>query len=205
MMTTIHAIDDAPEPWIEPGAATQGADTTLRLHGELRRAEVEIARLTAAVAEAERLADHDPLTGLLNRRGFERSLTQVLAACRRYRSEAALIYLDLDGFKALNDRAGHAAGDAALKAVADVLLAGVRESDLAARIGGDEFAVVLLNADRTAAEAKGRALDLAIERAVKGLAATFGVRTYETGMGAAQMIAEADAAMYVRKGERKRA
>jgi diguanylate cyclase (GGDEF)-like protein len=92
-----------------------------------------------------------------------------------------------------------------LKAVADVLLAGVRESDLAARIGGDEFAVVLLNADRTAAEAKGRALDLAIERAVKGLAATFGVRTYETGMGAAQMIAEADAAMYVRKGERKRA
>jgi diguanylate cyclase (GGDEF)-like protein len=203
---TIDAADEAPEPWLDPAIlADGGADNPLRLRRDLRRAEAEIARLQAALVEQARLADHDALTGLLNRRGFERALAQLLAACRRYRSDAALIYLDLDGFKALNDRAGHAAGDAALKTVAETLLAGVRESDLVARLGGDEFAVVLLNADKAAAEAKGEALDAAITRAISGLGASFGVRVYESGMAAAQMLAEADAAMYVRKGDRKRA
>ena len=194
------AIDDPVEPW--PLASI--GDETIRLRNEIERLQTRLAR-------AERLADHDVLTPLLNRRGFMRELNRALASCRRYQTGAALIYLDLDGFKAVNDRLGHAAGDAALVAVARTLEAAIRETDAAARLGGDEFAVVLTHADADAGVLKARALSEAI-RAIPlifggervRLSASWGVRAFEADMSAEQILAEADAAMFVRKGSRVR-
>ncbi len=205
-MTVIEAIDDPVEP--QPAAAI-GPTSEHGLARALKAAQAEVERLRRALAHAERLADRDPLTGLLNRRGFEQALAGILAACRRYRTDAALIYIDLDGFKAINDRFGHAAGDETLKSVARVLASGVRESDILARLGGDEFAVILNRAGAAAAEAKAESLARAVQDAPTGpdggVRLSYGVRTFEPGMEAARMLAEADAAMFVRKGERRRA
>jgi diguanylate cyclase (GGDEF)-like protein len=102
-------------------------------------------RLAAAraVHDAEQKAIRDPLTGLCNRREFERALMEYQAEGRKPAPPATLIYVDLDHFKRLNDTLGHAAGDAALKHVAYLLEAAVRDGDLVARIGGEEFAVWL--------------------------------------------------------------
>ena len=86
----------------------------------------------------------DELTGLLNRRGFCEQFKRVLAAARRYGHQGLLLYCDLDGFKAINDRLGHAAGDGALKHVAATLEGSVRATDIVGRLGGDEFAVALV-------------------------------------------------------------
>jgi diguanylate cyclase (GGDEF)-like protein/PAS domain S-box-containing protein len=92
-------------------------------------------------------ADHDPLTGLYNRRRFAEELDLVLRNASRYKRHGALLMLDLDDFKVLNDTHGHAAGDRALKALGQAILNRVRASDVVARLGGDEFAVVLPEAD----------------------------------------------------------
>jgi hypothetical protein len=115
----------------------------MRLAAEVARLEAELAAMRARVAELETHAERDPLTDVMNRRGFERELRRADAYVRRYGGNAALVYLDLDGFKPVNDRHGHAAGDAVLRAVAAALVAAVRVSDTVARIGGDEFAVLL--------------------------------------------------------------
>ena len=101
------------------------------------------AAAVRAVHEAEQRAIRDPLTGLCNRRELERALAQYRGEGSRPAPPATLIYVDLDLFKRLNDTLGHAAGDAALKHVAYLLEAAVRDGDLVARIGGEEFAVWL--------------------------------------------------------------
>jgi diguanylate cyclase (GGDEF)-like protein/PAS domain S-box-containing protein len=93
------------------------------------------------------LADHDPLTGLRNRRLFEHDLRHQVGRCQRYEEQAALIAIDLDGFKAVNDLHGHRIGDEALRAVARMLTRRLRATDLVARLGGDEFAVLLPHMD----------------------------------------------------------
>jgi diguanylate cyclase (GGDEF)-like protein/PAS domain S-box-containing protein len=98
------------------------------------------------------LADHDPLTGLRNRRLFEHDLKLQVGRCRRYDEQAALIAVDLDGFKQVNDVHGHRVGDEALKAVARMLTRRLRATDLVARLGGDEFAVLLPHMDPPGAE-----------------------------------------------------
>ncbi len=96
-----------------------------------------------AGAELEFLARHDPLTGLLNRRALEERLVQALARCRRYERQFAVLFIDLDGFKLVNDRFGHIRGDALLREIADRIRSVTRETDAASRIGGDEFTVVI--------------------------------------------------------------
>jgi diguanylate cyclase (GGDEF)-like protein/PAS domain S-box-containing protein len=93
------------------------------------------------------LADHDPLTGLRNRRLFEHDLKLQVGRCQRYDEQAALIAIDLDGFKQVNDAHGHKVGDEALKAVARMLTRRLRATDLVARLGGDEFVVLLPHMD----------------------------------------------------------
>ncbi len=95
--------------------------------------------------EAVHYATHDTLTGLLNRREFDRRLEQALASSKRYGTRHALCYLDLDQFKIVNDTSGHRAGDALLEHVAQLLSQEVRERDTLARLGGDEFALLLDN------------------------------------------------------------
>src|SRR4051794_41410327 len=127
---------DQSSPATPPGAAAALA----RENAELR---AELLALRARLAEAEGLADRDALTPLLNRRALMRELARTLAAVERYGRPASLVYFDLDGLKAINDRFGHAAGDAVLRAVAQRLIGHVRASDVAGRMGGDEFAVIL--------------------------------------------------------------
>src|SRR4029077_7953216 len=89
------------------------------------------------------MADHDQLTGLINRRRFDEELKRELARAGRYAEHSAVLSLDIDNFKGINDSAGHAAGDAVLSHVARVLTERSRASDVVARLGGDEFAVLL--------------------------------------------------------------
>ena len=107
----------------------------------------------------QHLADHDPLTGLLNRRRFEEELIRQIDRCRRYGEQATLVTVDLDHFKEVNDSLGHAAGDETLQSIAAALLGKVRSSDVIARVGGDEFAAILVGvgADQAPTAAAGLA------------------------------------------------
>lgn len=100
------------------------------------------AQTMERLAELEEVAERDPLTGLLNRRGFAVSARQVLAAADRHGSTSQIVFVDVDGLKAINDTQGHAAGDAALLAVASAIRHSIRQGDLACRSGGDEFVVL---------------------------------------------------------------
>jgi diguanylate cyclase (GGDEF)-like protein len=104
---------------------------------------VDVTEQRLAERRMRHLADHDPLTGLLNRRGFAAAMQTQIAQSHRYRTAGALLVLDLDGFKAVNDTHGHDAGDKLLVRVADELRACLRVTDVLARLGGDEFAVIL--------------------------------------------------------------
>ena len=107
--------------------------------GEVGCLTVALAEARAKIAELELIAEVDPLLNILNRRGFERALIRTLDYVKRYRAPAALLYLDLDGFKRINDAYGHAAGDAVLKTVASILARNVRGSDVVARLGGEKL------------------------------------------------------------------
>jgi diguanylate cyclase (GGDEF)-like protein len=178
---------------------------------EMEELKGEVARLKARLAEAEEAADRDPLTPVKNRRAFTRELHRIATFARRYGSPVSLIYFDLDGFKSVNDRYGHAAGDAALHAVAERLSANVRESDVVGRMGGDEFAVVLIQADLATAQAKAASLAEMIEREPvrfgewsAPLHVSFGVRQIDPEADPETSIAQADAAMFVSKRARRR-
>jgi diguanylate cyclase (GGDEF)-like protein len=170
-----------------------------------------LARFTQAVHEQGRtqdrltyLADHDDLTGLVNRR----VLNERLARDFRPRDDLAVLYLDLDGFKAVNDEHGHAAGDAVLVEVARRIRAEVRDGDLAARLGGDEFAVLCQDLDPACAgemaERLRRAVSepILIDGAMLHVGASIGVAT---GAGCAHgddLLTRADGAMFEIKRER---
>jgi diguanylate cyclase (GGDEF)-like protein len=180
------------------------------LHGEVERLRNELAEARARIAELERRADIDPLLDIINRRGFERELTRLLAYVKRYGAAAALVYIDLDGFKAINDQHGHAAGDALLKAVASELTTRVRASDIVARLGGDEFGVLMWNVSEPQAGVRARELENRIEWLSLaqgplrlGVGASAGVVPLSPDLDAAQIINAADQAMYVRKKERR--
>jgi diguanylate cyclase (GGDEF)-like protein len=181
-----------------------------RLTAEVERLAAELAISRARISELESRVDVDPLTETLNRRGFERELKRSLAYVKRYGATATLIYLDLDEFKPVNDRHGHAAGDVVLKAVAAALLREIRASDVVARIGGDEFVVLLWNV----ADADALAKAAELEQAVYATPARFGASTMVVGASAglafvgpldtaADVLARADAAMYARKMQKR--
>jgi len=199
-------------------AERDDADSPERLRAEVDRLSRELARAEARIAELEARADVDPLVEVLNRRGFERELERSLAYVRRYGGRAALMYIDLDGFKAVNDAHGHAAGDAMLKAVAGTLAGHVRASDAVGRLGGDEFGVLMWNIGEPAARAKARELEGHIAAArlsqgdsqgsspgdtVPAVGASAGLVMLEPETTAASAIAAADRAMYARKRERR--
>jgi diguanylate cyclase (GGDEF)-like protein len=201
------------EPDVAPSkskAAAKAQALPMRLAAELDALKEELAKARSRVAELESRVDEDPLTGLLNRRGFERAFERALAYVERYGATAALLFLDLDGFKAVNDRHGHAAGDWALGRLARLISGHARASDVVARIGGDEIVVLLWNLRAEQAEAKARAFEdliasSAFERNGKhfklGLSA--GVTMLASGDTVEAVLARADKAMYARKRERR--
>ena len=169
--------------------------------------QAAIALMNARLFEAqEKLAARDPLTGLLNRRELHDHLNREIDRCRRHGGGFSIVAVDLDGFKLINDTNGHSAGDAALQRVAGVLSECVRESDLAFRMGGDEFALLLAETpDREGAMAVAQRVCKAIGRADRRVKASYGVAAWP-GDGPEQetLLSAADRRLYAMKGERAR-
>jgi diguanylate cyclase (GGDEF)-like protein len=184
----------------------------LGLMGEVDQLRKDTERLRKRVRELESLADHDVLLPVLNRRAFVREVSRALALAERHEAPSALVYFDLNGFKAINDTYGHAAGDAALHHVATMLTANLRETDSVGRLGGDEFGVVLTLTTVTQAEHKANELatqikDTAFQHDGMDLHinAAWGVHPLQPGVNVDAAMAQADAAMYARKQELKTA
>ena len=180
----------------------------LSLMGEVDQLRKETERLRGRVRELESLADHDVMLPVLNRRAFLREVSRALA--ERHNAPSALVFIDLNGFKAINDTYGHAAGDAALHHVSALLSAHVRETDAVGRLGGDEFGVVLTLTGPEGAEAKACELvdlidNTPFEYAGRQLSvgAAWGTQPLVAGRDADEALAEADAAMYARKQSQK--
>jgi diguanylate cyclase (GGDEF)-like protein len=159
------------------------------------------------MTELQREANHDSLTGLKNRRRFEEELRAAIARSHRDRSTGALLMIDLDHFKQVNDTYGHPAGDRLIEEIATVLRRRTRESDVLARLGGDEFAVVLPHCSRSEALVVGEAIAAAIRdhqpghESVPAVTASIGVATFgdDPRLSFASIVSEADAAMYMAK------
>jgi len=171
-------------------------------------AERRIAELRERVDQLEKLAMTDELTGLLNRRGFGSELQRTLALASRYEEPGLLVYVDLDGFKLVNDTYGHAAGDAVLRRVSRLLTDNLRRTDFVGRLGGDEFALLLPRTSRERGANRIQALRRMLNPVVvmwKGATitvhASLGVQTYggDSDADGAQLLSRADASMYQMK------
>lgn len=171
------------------------------LHDITERKQVEAIR--------EHEATHDPLTGLLNRRGMFDLLSQAIARVKRTRTSLALLFIDLDGFKQINDRYGHDAGDAVLREVAARLQASIRQTDTAVRLGGDEFTVILENIKHGIPDANMLAqkiletlqYPIQLDSVTATISASIGISMHQPDdeKSADQLVSAADSAMYTAK------
>lgn len=179
------------------------------LRGELARVQLALERTQAELTQALRMSRSDALTGLPNRRGFDRPSRRVLAAHGDASLPLALLFIDLDGFKAVNDRLGHHAGDELLRVVGARLAHAVREGDLVCRHGGDEFLCLLPHlgqAERAAAVAAELLKVIAAPCEIGGqrvsVTASIGVALYpRDGRTVRALMRAADAAMYAAKAQ----
>ncbi len=166
----------------------------------------ELGFTQSRLAELERLANEDALAPISNRRAFLRDLARTIGYVERYGVACSLLYFDLDGLKAINDTFGHAAGDAALIHVAEVLLGHTRSSDVVGRLGGDEFGVVLTRADEAVARGKAELLAQAVAATrltwkdeTIPVSVAFGAHRLLAGEEPQLALAAADRAMYRNK------
>lgn len=173
------------------------------LIAEIKRLHAQVAALQSRLGHVNQLAYRDSLVDLPNRRSFLASLKDLISRVERHRHPAAMLYVDVDGLKAINDKFGHTAGDQALLEVAQMLVASVRETDCVARIGGDEFGILLELADElTAWQMALRVVETVVSSqfCVDGswlpLSVAVGVGTIEPGDDPQSVIERADKEMY---------
>lgn len=173
------------------------------LMNEVQALRAELAETTRRLSEVEQLADRDPLLDVYNRRAFVRELDRVVAMIERYDMRASLVFIDLNDLKKINDGMGHGAGDAALAHIADIVAANVRQTDVLGRLGGDEFGLLLTQADKKIAERKAEELTRAVSASpVKWKGDPFtahvscGVVEIVKGQNADDAMENADNAMY---------
>jgi diguanylate cyclase (GGDEF)-like protein len=176
----------------------------------IRRLKRELAAALNQIQELQASAETDFLLDVFNRRGFERELDRAIAYIKRYQASGALIVLDVDRLKPVNDVYGHAAGDQVLKAIVATLTHQVRASDVIGRLGGDEFGLLLWNLSETDARAKAALLEQAIDNLsfmfgghTVSAGASAGIAILDTHADARKALEEADRAMYVRKAQRR--
>jgi diguanylate cyclase (GGDEF)-like protein len=176
----------------------------------VRRLKAQLAKATARIDELQASANTDFLLDIPNRRGFERELHRSIAYIKRYQASGALVVLDVDRLKPINDAFGHAAGDQVLKAVVATLQRQVRSSDVIGRLGGDEFALLLWNLTETDARAKAALLEQAVDQLTftfRGRSVTAGISAGVAILGphteAGNALEAADCAMYLRKAQRR--
>lgn len=187
------------------GDAPQSARALLDEIGQLK---AQIAALQQQVSVLDALAHQDTLVEMPNRRGFLRSLDRLIARGIRYGHEGAMLYVDVDGLKSINDSFGHRAGDEALIRIAALLAEGIRRSDVVARIGGDEFGILLEHADEKRARETAVRLSDTIchcefrhEREELPLSVTIGVAMIGKDDSVETVMARADAEMYQGKAD----
>jgi len=169
---------------------------------------VLLSSLKTSLARASLLARKDSLTDLANRGSFYELVNQEILRCKRYGGAISIVFLDLDKFKDLNDRSGHDVGDEALRVVAQTLRAQLRSTDLPARVGGDEFAVMLPELDARGASQATQILQSRLLSAMekRGWPVTFsiGLATFTTALDSVdEMVKRADTLMYKMKREGK--
>lgn len=199
----------------EHGDTAPDADMHLS-HGQLEMLCADLREQNAKMAARIRVLEdeicRDTLTPLFNRRYFEQAVATCISHCRRYDSRAALLFVDVDELKTINYTYGHAAGDEALRCIADVLLAHVRSSDVVARIGGDEFALLLGTISESDVVSKIAQLSAGIAACTPNfangqqiLSATFGHAFISPDDQASHVLARADEVMYQFKRSRRAA
>ena len=181
-------------------SALTGADEARQ---EVERLRGEIAHLEKKVEQLDQLAHEDSLVNLPNRRGLMRLMAGLIDRVRRYGESAAVLFVDVDGLKTINDSLGHPAGDEALLRVAECLVHGVRASDWVTRLGGDEFAVLLQHTDEERARQTARRLvdvvaqcGFAYGGTAMPLSIAIGVAMIRPSDRAEEVLARADAEMY---------
>ena len=189
----------------------EGEKLSPRVAEALTALAAERDALALQLAEAEATADRDSLTSCFSRRAFMRELHRAMSAMERYDTPAAVLFIDLDGFKAVNDGFGHATGDAVLRHIGRLLMTNVRESDVVGRIGGDEFGVILNHANAAEAQAKADFIEAALRATPAKHAgkthrvnASIGVHAIAKPEDPEIALARADEAMYADKNRRKR-
>ncbi len=191
-----------PETELTP-SVREGLSKLMAEVDRLRRDNEEKDR---RISYLERLADEDPLMPILNRRAFVRELSRMMAFTERYGGVSSVLFFDVDGMKAINDTHTHAAGDEALAHVANTLLGNVRGSDVVGRLGGDEFGVLLVQADQSAANGKGAALAETIsstpflhDGTPLTVSVSYGAFAFSGAGEPDEILNAADRAMYERK------
>jgi diguanylate cyclase (GGDEF)-like protein len=191
-----------PDPAVEAALAKLAPEDRAVVQGALKRAE-------KTEAELRYLADHDPLTGLLNRRRFRSELDQYVSFTARYGGRGAVMVIDIDGLKEVNDRYGHQTGDTLIRRVSEILRERVRTTDLVARLSGDEFAVLMPQTDTAGALQLGEDLrnqvaeGLPLNSEISAATISVGIAMFgsQDSAGAEAVLVAADQAMYQAKAE----
>lgn len=176
------------------------------LMAEVQRLREDLHQAQQRVGYLEKLADEDSLVPVANRRAFVRELSRMVAFAERYGTPSSILYFDINGFKTINDQHGHAAGDAAIKHVAELLTSNVRETDVVGRLGGDEFGVILAQSDSQTAADKADALATTIaanpldwNEMAFTLNVAYGTYTITGEENPGEALERADRAMYAQK------
>jgi len=166
----------------------------------------ELSQTRKRIGELEKLADSDPLLGILNRRAFVAELDRAIAVVARYQIPSSLLFIDLDGLKAINDKFGHAGGDKALEAVSTSLVSQLRQTDVLGRLGGDEIAVLLTHTSKPEALQKAAlirqkiaALEVMLGDQLIPMGVSIGVAEIGSEMTAELALEYADKQMYQQK------
>jgi diguanylate cyclase (GGDEF)-like protein len=184
---------------------TDDMDVSLLIE-EIGQLRGQVAQLQQRIEELDELAHQDTLIDMPNRRGFMRALERFIDRAKRYGETSAMLFVDLDGLKSINDSFGHQAGDVALIQVAHLLVGGVRRSDVVARLGGDEFAILLAHSNEdNARETAARLADLIANCEITHdgdelpLSVAIGVGMIDGSEEPDEVMARADEEMYRRK------